>query len=166
MLVGQDVYQLSPGAAAVRHRYAERFHFSLWGRPNMRKRWVLRHRKEPAVREVADDLAWTVASDLGQILPTEWISITVRHAVPDQFAQSLELSGMAKMLERLIRHHPSAAQHTIGSILRDLQDRHGVPAAVTGQALRCALTMDGSLDATTLRNYLERVLPTGYADAD
>lgn len=183
VLAGQDIDQLSPGAAAVRDRYAERFHFSLWGRPNIRKRWVLRHRNEPAVREVADELAWTVASDLGQMLPTEWLSVTVRHAVLDQFTQSLELCGeddasavssfeltltqpMAKMLDWLIRHHPDTARHTIGSILRDLHDRHEVPAAVAGQALHRALSMDGSLDGAALKNYLQRVLPSGYADAD
>ncbi|MFE7712909.1 hypothetical protein ACFU6I_45930 [Streptomyces sp. NPDC057486] len=52
-----DRDNLSPGAAAVRDRFADDFRHTLWGRPDVRKRWILRQRNETSVREVSDTLA-------------------------------------------------------------------------------------------------------------
>ncbi|GGN61953.1 hypothetical protein GCM10012285_61550 [Streptomyces kronopolitis] len=178
-LAGQDYDNLSQGAHAVRDRFAKDFHDTLWARPDIRKRWVLRHRNDQAVREVADDLAWTVALSLDRILPPGMISTTVRHAVLDLYGEGLNLRDkdeevtswdltltqpVATMLDWLIRHHPDTAQSAIGAILRDMNDRHDVPAAVTGRALQRALDRDSTLDETTLENYLKLVLPSGYED--
>ncbi|MFE0062738.1 hypothetical protein, partial [Streptomyces sp. NPDC059003] len=91
-LDGKDVDNLSVGAAAVRDRFTESFHATLWARPDIRKRWVLRRRNEQAVREIAEGLAWSVASDLDRILPPEMIGRTLRHAVLDEYRESLDLT--------------------------------------------------------------------------
>ncbi|MET7518203.1 hypothetical protein ABZS88_33010 [Streptomyces sp. NPDC005480] len=52
-----DRDNLSPGAAEVRDRLAVNFRSTLWDRPDVRKRWVLRQRNPEAVGEVADELA-------------------------------------------------------------------------------------------------------------
>lgn len=62
------------------------------------------------------------------------------------------------MLDWFVRHHPDSAQHTIGEILRDTESRWGVPAQVTGRALRSSLSTDGKLDQEILAEYLDRVL--------
>ncbi|MET9471840.1 IS3 family transposase [Streptomyces sp. NPDC002917] len=49
-----DRDDLSPGAADVRDRFAADFLGTLWERPDVRKRWILRQRNEASVREVAD----------------------------------------------------------------------------------------------------------------
>ncbi|MFF3276620.1 hypothetical protein ACFYWU_37695 [Streptomyces chrestomyceticus] len=57
VFAGQEDARLSPGAAAARKRYAKSFHAMLWERPDIRKRWVLRHRNEQADTGIANDLA-------------------------------------------------------------------------------------------------------------
>lgn len=52
-----------------------------WKRPDIGKRWGLRHRNKPSVREVADQLAFEVADSLRRIIPTDALGPTVRHAV-------------------------------------------------------------------------------------
>ncbi|WP_307805575.1 hypothetical protein [Streptomyces spirodelae] len=174
-----DPLKLSPGAAQVRERFAKDFAYALWERPDWRKRWVLRHRNKESVQEIADVLARDVAVSLEDIVPTEPISATIRHAVLDEFADGVErhrnqkgeegidsfdlplLTPIAKMLDWFIRHHPAHAQATIGDILREAHNRWQIPASVTGQALRRALVWDGKLDKEILEEYLNRVLPSG-----
>lgn len=176
VLSAGDRHQLSPGAAEVRERFARDFRRSLWERPDWRKRWVLRHRNEESVGEIADDLAWTVAVSMDRILPTNLLSATIRHAVLDEFADDLERHGrkknkevhwyelnltvqVAKMLDWFIRHRPDSAQYAIGEILRETNSRWGVPPHLTGRALRGSLAMDGTLDKEVMTEYLDRVLP-------
>ncbi|MEU6381699.1 hypothetical protein [Streptomyces sp. NPDC046909] len=176
-----DRHRLSPGAADIRDRFATDFHRSLWGRPDWRKRWVLRHRNEADVQEIADDLAWSVAISLKQILPVDLLSATVRHAVLDEYASSLAYHDERKegqevkpweltlglpvtgMLDWFIRHHPASAKTTIGDILRTAEDRWDVPPTTTGKALHRALSMDSKLDEATLEEYLALVLPSDQA---
>ncbi|MBC3844569.1 hypothetical protein GXW82_43630 [Streptacidiphilus sp. 4-A2] len=66
-----DRDSLSPGAAEVRDRFAVDFQHTLFDRPDLRKRWTLRHRSKESVAEVADRLAWSVGANLDQIVPTE-----------------------------------------------------------------------------------------------
>jgi hypothetical protein len=173
-----DRDELPPGAAEVRDRFAKDFFHSLWDRPDIRKRWVLRQRNATSVHEVADALAWSVAASLDRIQPTNILGPTIRHAVLDDFATGLDLHArrnrkeeiswsdltltrpVARMLDWLIRHHPDSAQSTIGDILRETENRWKIPAKETGRALHSSLSMDGNLDKAALAEYLKRVLPT------
>ncbi|KOT46699.1 hypothetical protein ADK41_00255 [Streptomyces caelestis] len=165
---------LSVGAEAVRQRFTEDFFRALWENPGRRKQWVLRHRNEADVRDVADDLASTVALSLDRILPADLLRTTVRHAILDDLGQDLaDRDGaevkeyeirltpqVAKMLDWLIRHHPDTAKYTIGDTLRQIESRWEVPPRVAGEGLRASLEMDGELDEALLAEYLDRVLPT------
>ncbi|MER7671225.1 hypothetical protein ABTY61_22545 [Kitasatospora sp. NPDC096128] len=174
-------YDLSPGAAEIHERFSKNFFDELWERPDRRKQWVLRSRNETSVREVADDLAWNVATDLKRILPTDLLSATIRHAVLDEFTNGLRrhnprgplkdgknasrfdltlVAPVAKMLDWFIRHHPASAQHTLGEIQREAETRLGIPAGVSADALRGALSLDGKLEKTAREEYLDRVLAT------
>jgi hypothetical protein len=82
---------LSPGPAEVRDRFTNDFLGTLWERPDVRKRWILRQRNEASVKEIADALAWSVAVSLDRILPTDILGATIRHAVLDDFAYMLKL---------------------------------------------------------------------------
>ena len=62
------------------------FHYSLWERPDLRKRRVLRHRNETSVQVIADGLAWSVAVSLDRIMPTDILGGTIRPAVLDEYA--------------------------------------------------------------------------------
>ncbi|MFE5915002.1 hypothetical protein ACFQ6B_38810 [Streptomyces wedmorensis] len=86
-----DRDQLSRGAAEVRAHFAADFHGTLWGRPDVRKRWVLRARNEDSVREIADALAWNVASSLDRVLPTRLLGPTIEGAVLHDFAEAIDL---------------------------------------------------------------------------
>ncbi|MER5617548.1 hypothetical protein, partial [Streptomyces sp. NPDC002215] len=176
-----DRDDLSLGAADVRDRFAANFLSTLWERPDVRRRWILRQRNEASVREVADTLAWSVAVSLDRILPTNILGPTVRHAVLDDFAHMISLhtdtrrkegtepknpwwflnltTPVAKMLDWFIRHHPDRAQWYIGEVMHEAHSRWDIPAQATGRALRRALAMDGELDEDTLKEYFTRVVP-------
>ncbi|MEE4597576.1 hypothetical protein V2J94_37835 [Streptomyces sp. DSM 41524] len=76
-----DRDNLSPGAADVRDRFATDFHHTLWDRPDVRKRWVVRQRNEQSVAEIANELAWSVAASLDRIIPTQHLGGVVQGAV-------------------------------------------------------------------------------------
>ncbi|MFE7045251.1 hypothetical protein ACFU9X_39310 [Streptomyces atratus] len=59
----------------------------------MRKRWILRQRNETSLHEASDALAWNVAVSLDRILPTEILGPAVEGAVPNNFAEAVELDG-------------------------------------------------------------------------
>ncbi|MGW0189396.1 hypothetical protein ACWDV7_27060 [Streptomyces sp. NPDC003362] len=147
-----DRHRLAPGAAQVRDRFSESFFRFLWKRPDMRKRWGLRHRNEPNVREVADQLAFEVADSLRQLIPTDALGPTIRHAVLEDFTTSLraarrqgnELKAydlvvslpLAKMLSWFfIQHFPTAAQWYIGELMGEANRQLDIPAQVAGEAL-------------------------------
>ncbi|WP_331727312.1 hypothetical protein OG871_40025 (plasmid) [Kitasatospora sp. NBC_00374] len=174
MLAAGDEKDLSPGAAEVRARFASRFFHALW-RPAMRKRWVLRSRNETDVQDVANELAWSVAANLNELIPAEPLSATVRHAVLDVWSDSLELQRrdpsfelnsfhlslsvpIAKMLDWYIRHDPSWAMITLREIQYEASSRLGISAGLSGRALRRSLSMDGKLDEALREEYLDRVL--------
>lgn len=172
-----DRDNLSPGAADVRDRFAADFHDTLWGRPDVRKRWVLRHRNEDAVREISDTLAWNVANSLDSILPTEMLGYTIENAVLADFAEAakhkskddswwhLYLSRpVAKMLDWFVRHHPDSAQWYIGEIMHEANRKWGVPAKDTLRTLRQALALDGELSEEARAAYF--TLLTRHEDTD
>jgi predicted DNA-binding transcriptional regulator AlpA len=170
-----DRHRLAPGAAQIRDRFSETFFSYLWKRPDIRKRWVLRQRNEPSVREVADQLAFEVADSLRRIIPTDALGPTVRHAVLEDFATSLRVSErrggqlkafdlilsvpLAKMVSWFIQHFPTSAQWYLGEIMSEADKQLGIPAQVTGEALRRSATTNGELDGQAAREFFSRLVP-------
>ncbi|MET9669398.1 hypothetical protein ABZY19_29165 [Streptomyces sp. NPDC006475] len=170
-LATSDDDSMPIGAADVRQRFTRRFFNLLWERPDRRKSWALRHRTEASVHQVADELAWNVASGIGDITDSADLAATIRHAFLDEIAVGLELSSgepetfygigtpVARMLDWLIRHDPHAARHTIGEIVGDAERRLNVPRDVSTESVRMALSLDGKLERDALHDFLDRVLP-------
>ncbi|MBK5992184.1 hypothetical protein JHN53_11125 [Streptomyces sp. MBT58] len=75
-----DRDSLSPGAADMCDRFVTDFRHTLFDRPDVRKRWVLRHRNKESVAEIAGELAWSVAISLDSIDSTGHLGRTVRAA--------------------------------------------------------------------------------------
>ncbi|MFE6808646.1 hypothetical protein ACFVEN_44385 [Streptomyces sp. NPDC057681] len=181
VMTAGDRDNLSPGEAAVRDRFAANFQGTLWERPDVRKRWILRSRNEAAVQEVSDVLAWNVATSLKSVLPTDLLGPTIRHAVLDDFAGMLDRKTrrgksaeekseidaweiplslpLAKMLDWFIRHYPDSAQWYIGEIMHEAHQRWDIPATVTGEALRLSVVRDSKLPADMVNEYFTRVVP-------
>ncbi|MEU4118909.1 hypothetical protein AB0F71_31005 [Kitasatospora sp. NPDC028055] len=166
---------MSTGAAGLQERFTQIFFSHLWQRPERRKRWALRHRTEDAVRQVADELGWSVAVNLDDIVPPYPLAATVRHAILDELAYGQQLdqqigdtdpstfygitTPVAEMLDWLVRHHPTHAQQIIGEIVGEAERRFDIPRQVTAESLRTALSLDGKLDRAARREFLQRVLP-------
>lgn len=168
---------LPSGLTELRRRFTSLFRMTLWDRPERRKRWAVRHRTEGQVAQVASELGLVVAESIDDILPTEALATTVRHAVLDEIATGLDLdraigdddkdpvffgihTDVAKMLDWLIRHQPDRAQYVIGEIVGDAERRwEKIPRSAVAQSLRTALALDGELDEDVYRDYLDRVLP-------
>ncbi|MFF0767022.1 hypothetical protein ACFYWH_44735 [Streptomyces sp. NPDC003737] len=165
----------SIGLAELRQRLARRFFSALWERPDWRKRWALRFRTESAVHEIADNLAFSVAADTGDIINTHDLAATVRHAFLDEFASGKELdeatgdtgpttfygitTPVTHMLDWLIRHHPRTAHHLIGEIIGDAERRMDIPREVSADSIRTALGLDSKLPRQVRLDFLERALP-------
>jgi hypothetical protein len=178
-----DRDNLSPGAAEVRDRFAADFHRTLWDRPDVRKRWILRQRNKESVAEVANALAWSVAASLDRIIPTQHLGRVVEGAVLQDFAESLELfadetkkrgkmswryfnltPSVAKMLDWYVRYFPGAAYSTIGEIQREAHKTWDAPASDTLRALRVALSLDGELTKQQRETYFALLEPHENAD--
>ncbi|MFG2563522.1 hypothetical protein [Streptomyces sp. NPDC048496] len=168
-----DDDDLPVGISELRQRLGRIFFRVLWERPDRRKRWALRHRSEPAVHEIADELAWTVAADTTSIVDTHDLAATIRHAFLDEFATGRELDAdtesgpgfygitptIARMLDWLVRHHPEQAHQTIAEIVGDAERRWNTPRDVSARTLRTALSLDGTLDKKTRTEFLDLALP-------
>ncbi|MET9607054.1 hypothetical protein ABZZ17_18540 [Streptomyces sp. NPDC006512] len=181
-----DRHDLSRGAAEVRDHFAADFHGTLWERPDVRKRWILRARNETSVREVSDALAWTVAVSLDRILPTHLLGPTVVDAVLHGFADAVEMDRgdeeheetgpeeervwmlyvsrpVAEMLDWFIRHHPESAHHYIGDITREAHRRWEIPAEETIRTLRTAVSMDGKMSDEDRKTFFTLLAPAKTA---
>ncbi|MCU1645865.1 MAG: hypothetical protein JWN03_6140 [Nocardia sp.] len=128
---------------------------------------------------LADDLAWVVASDLGNIVPTEALAVTIRCAVLQQFALNLNLATelndgerpenvmvavtwqVAKMLDWLVRHQPAMASHSIGLIVGEAERELKLSRRTSIRALRTALVMDGKLPDHAYDAFFDRAFPPG-----
>lgn len=176
----------SPGAAEVRDRFAADFQHALYGRPDVRKRWVLRHRNKESVTQIAVDLAWSVGAGLDQIVPTEHLGRTVRAAVLHDFAETVEMfaddkdsndgetspqwwhlnltPSVAKTLDWYIRCFPGEAFATIGEIQRQAHATWNAPAVDTLRGLRSALSLDGELTEQQRTTYFALLDPHGGTD--
>ncbi|MFJ6760759.1 hypothetical protein ACIQNK_37815 [Streptomyces sp. NPDC091273] len=177
-----DRDELSRGAAEVRDHFAADFHGTLWERPDVRKRWVLRARNEGSVREVSDALTWTVAVSLDRILPTEFLGSTVVDAVLHSFADAVEMDcnkesregsgpgeekvwmlyvsrSVAAMLDWFIRHHPESAHHYIGEIMHAAHRQWEIPAEETVRTLCTAVSMDGKMSDEDRKTFFALLAP-------
>ncbi|SHN31160.1 hypothetical protein [Streptomyces yunnanensis] len=178
-----DRDSLSPGAAEVRDRFAADFQHALYDRPDVRKRWVLRHRNKESVDQIAGELAWSVAASLDQIVPTAHLGHTVQAAVLHEFAETVEMftdenageehpkwwhlnltPSVGKMLDWYVRCFPSEAYATIGEIQRQAHTTWNMPAADTLRALRSALDLDGKLTKQQRETYFALLEP--HEDVD
>jgi hypothetical protein len=177
-----DRDQLSKGAAEVHDRFAADFHQTLWDRPDVRKRWILRARNENSVREVSDTLAWTVAASLDRILPTHLLGPTIMDAVLHSFADAVDMDRdsaaqgqagpgkekvwmlyvsrpVAEMLDWFIRHHPESAHHYIGELMHEAHRRWEIPAEETIRTLRTAVSMDGKMSDDDRKTFFALLAP-------
>ena len=89
----RDGETMPVGLADLRSPFARIFYSYLWEPPAIRKRWALRWRTEAAVRDVADDLGWTVAANLRDIILLDALSMTIEHAVLDDLANGKQLDN-------------------------------------------------------------------------
>ncbi|MFD3484981.1 helix-turn-helix transcriptional regulator [Streptomyces sp. NPDC058665] len=172
-----DRDSLSPGAAEVRDRFAADFQHTLFDRPDVRKRWVLRQRNQESVAEIAGELSWSVASSLDRIIPTEDLGAVVQRAVMADLADYAEESKkeeswyllnltppVGKMLVWFIRHFPGEAYATIGEIQRQANAKWGVPATDTLYVLRRDLSLGGKLTDEQRETYFALLEPHATTD--
>ncbi|WP_280452338.1 hypothetical protein [Nocardia cyriacigeorgica] len=166
---------LSRGRADIFARFTTSFLARLWN-PQRRKWWALRHRNEASARQLAETLAWTVASDLDHIIPTSALATTIRCAVLQQFADDIERSRklnrepadepllgvipkVAIMLDWLVRHHPTTAGHTINEIIGIAEKRWNLPRDLVIFSLQTALSLDGKLPDGGYDTFWARIVP-------
>lgn len=172
-----DSSDLTVGVSDLWDRFTRLFHMDLWERQSVRKRWALRFRTAPAVREVATTLGWTVAGNLEQIVPVGALADTLHYAVLDELATGKQLAtdtgrgeqagehgfygiqhGVAEMLGWLIRHDPYRATGVVNEIIGEAQRRMGIPRETVVNSLRTALALDGGGQEAQMRQFLERAL--------
>jgi hypothetical protein len=181
--------EMTVGAAELQNLFSDIFHSSLWDNPSQRRRWALRWRNEPNVRDVAKGLARQVAVGVEQIVPMRPLAATVAHAILDELATGQDVlrgtsSGVraaaavdgrtdpttgaayyaitqpvAQMLDWLVRHDPATAGHTINEVIGEAELRFYIPRDVVENSIRTALSLDGRLDADTIDAFLGKVLP-------
>jgi hypothetical protein len=172
---------LPRGITQLWQRFSRTFLHELWEKQTVRRRWALRWRTEPAVREVADGLGWAVAGGLAQIVPMGQLGTTIRYAVLGDLAGQLANHRMIRgdgagtdlhhyglvpalggMVAWYIRHDPALAHavlgETIGQIERELEiPRHAVVAALdSAVGLGGRVTED---EAGGFRDFFDRLLP-------
>lgn len=171
--VDHDGSTMPVGRSELWTRFTDILFSRLWTSPGARQRWAIRFRTEKQVRKIAEDLGWSVAADLGSIVPINELAVVVRGAVLDEIASSLNparpmedwtyfglLPQVAKMLDWLIRHEPVVGQRVIAEIIGEAERRFEIPRRVAENTIETALTLDGSLDHETLDEYLTRAMPT------
>ena len=167
---------LPVGINELWQRFTGFFVMDLWEHPDRRKRWALRWRTEPAVRDTARGLGWTVAASLDRIVPIGPLAQTLYYAVLDQITTGLELEDkpgsdmeswnffgiqhdVAKTLDWLVRHDPIRAAATISQITGEAERRWKIPRPVLENTFRKALALDGEGDEQQRQKFLDRVFP-------
>ncbi|GAA5015363.1 helix-turn-helix transcriptional regulator [Actinopolymorpha pittospori] len=167
----QDHSAQPPGVAELWDNLARSFHYSLWERPQVRKRWALRWRKRDAVRDVAENLAWNVAASLDTIVPTRAVADTIKVAVLNDFASQRESltefpgsyvdiqKPVAEMFDWLVRHHPVTATATFNEIVGWAERNLEIPSEVSVHSLSEALKDYGKLDRKAREDFVDRSAP-------
>lgn len=176
-VMAADDSSLSVGVNELWQRFTRRFVMDLWEHPGRRKRWALRWRTEPAVRDTAKTLGWTVAASLDQIVPLGPLADTLHYAVLDELATGQQSDvdldshtdethgyygiqhNVATMLAWLIRHDPYRATGVVSDIIGEAERRMKIPRAVVINSLRTALSLDGDGNDQQYRDFFERALP-------
>jgi hypothetical protein len=176
MSVDRRGSSLPVGVADLWRWFTRVFVMDLWEHPARRKRWALRWRSAGAVRDVAEELGWSVAASIDRIFPTDDLAVTVRYAVLAVMADQQRPIGdsgeqpegmifygivrpVAKTLDWLIRHKPGHAAAAIGEIVGDAERDLNVPRDVTVNSLRTAMALDGKLDANAYNEFFDGILP-------
>ncbi|PSK96245.1 hypothetical protein CLV63_112127 [Murinocardiopsis flavida] len=168
-------HALSVGAQRIQERFHASFTAQLWDNPDQRKRWALRHRTKDEVERTAQELAWSVAVSLDEIVPMHHLAAAVRSAVLAEFRSDVERvrtrSGsvekgdlnldlaIAKMLDWVIRHDSAVARRLVQEIVGRAHRELEIEPPVTAYGLEQALALDGELDSAVVREFLERALP-------
>jgi hypothetical protein len=170
-MADRDHGNLSIGVARLWEYFTKAFTIDLWEKPSTRKRFALRWRTQPAVHEVAHDLAWTAAASLDRIVPFTPLGATIRNAVLYEFAHWQQKMSrerisypinhsIAQMLDWLIQHKPTLARATVAEIVGEAERELQIPPAVTGYSLRQALALDGKLPGAGAYNeFFDLALP-------
>jgi hypothetical protein len=161
--VAGDHPDLPVGVSDLWVRYSRIFSSKLWVR-NVRRRWALRWRNRGAVDEIAHDLAWLIASDVGNIVPVGHLAATVRIAILSDFDPSrygrTDIYGLSRpsvlVLDWLIRHAPEVAAATIGDIVGEAERGHQIARDVTERSVRTALSLDSKLTTEARADFLMR----------
>jgi hypothetical protein len=119
------------------------------------------------LRRLELDLSWDVAAGMTNLIPVYDLATTVRLAVLHDFDELGSDGGdrrfvairpaVAKTLDWLIRHAPTAAGRTIEEIVGEAERNLGIRRRDSEQAIATALSLDGTLDAETLEDFLQRV---------
>ncbi|MFG3429359.1 hypothetical protein [Streptomyces californicus] len=107
---------LAAGAERVRRNLAPVLYSALWEDPERRARWVLRHRTEDAVRQVAEDLAHLAADRLQETVPAQALAEVLTQAALANLGTGQPRSdGVAQVLGWLTRHHPRLADQAVAA---------------------------------------------------
>jgi hypothetical protein len=121
-----------------------------------RKRFALRWRTKPAVRDVAHDVAWTAAASLDRIVPLGDLGHTIRAAVLFEFADWQRTNAgeeivypinhaIARMLDWFIQHQPERARAVVAEIVARPNAASTSRPRSPASPLRQALALDGKL---------------------
>lgn len=162
------------GIIDVWNRFTTSFYAALWERPDRRRRWALRWRTADAVRDLADDLGWTVAAEMTgtAIVPWDDLADTVYHALVDEFASGKDLEppepqtwftypiadGVSRTLAWLIGYSPTHARRAITDAIHETERRLDIPRPIIERSVRQAVTPAGCLSRTALNDFFDRVL--------
>ncbi|MFE3591371.1 hypothetical protein ACFXOY_28145 [Streptomyces niveus] len=170
-----DRDSLSPGAAEVRDRFAADFQHTLFDRPDVRKRWVLRQRNKESVAEIAGELPWSVAASLRPHHPHRgpWRRRAARgHGRPRRLRRGGQGEGVVEPAEndvaggqdaRLV--HPVLPRRGVRHHRGDpAPSQRRVPATDTLRVLRRDLTLDGKLTDEQRETYFALLEPHKATD--
>lgn len=173
---------LSRGKAELWQRFTQMFLLRLWEQPTLRRRWALRWRTEPAVRQVAEGLGWDVAASLDWIVPMPQLGTTIEYAILGDLAgqQAVTRSlnqrtgtgedhhfygltpAIAGMLAWYIRHDPTGAHATLGETIGQAERELHIPRNATLDTLHTAVSMDRNRandEQEAFQDFFNRLLP-------
>jgi hypothetical protein len=171
-MADRDHDNLPVGVVRLWDYFTNAFTIDLWDRGTNRKRFALRWRTKPAVREVAHNVAWTAAASLDRIVPAGDLGHTIRAAVLYELAdwqrtmRAEKISypinhAISRMLDWYIQHQPHQAQVVVAEIVGEAERGLGIPPAITAYSLRQALALDGKLpdDENPYDEFFDVALP-------
>jgi hypothetical protein len=172
-MADRDHSNLAVGVTDLWAAFTKAFVVDLWERAGHRKRFALRWRTPAAVRDLAQDLAWTVAASLNRIIPLGDLGTTIRAAVLWEFAEWQKLTQrdeppvsyplkpqVTRMLDWLIRHDPGRARAVVAEIVGEAVRELEIPADTAGYSLRQALSLDGKLtNHDAYEHFMDLALP-------